>query len=756
MHHRLEDRPTPRPDRATVHVGPRSRTRAAAATLTGALALLLSAMLLLATGAQASACGGSENDFTGSVSRAWNVKGNWSKASVPTSGEEVCIPEGLSGSVTVPAKTTAEAKILHASSPLTIEKEATLAIAEKVAPEEPKANEEHASRFAGLTVEDTGTLSTAGAWIMLSGNVLLEGTILSIGNVNLKNEDVARLLSGTLSGNGTFEIPFSNIAGTIEPGAAGIVGELHFTLLSSQQTTGTLVLDLASNTSFDQLSDATSNFFWKGTLEVNLIGGYTPVVGTKWEFMSKGPGDPAEFETFIPTTFTARSVSGGVELESLPVPPTVVTEPASTVTQSSATLNGTVNPNHKVVLACTFEYGTTTSYEASKPCSAIGSAGSSPVAVDAEATGLSANTTYHFRIVAKNEAGKSEGIDRTFKTSAGAPAPPQATTGGATAVTQTTATLNATANPEGAEITSCTLDYGSGTVTEHGVSCAVVGSGSSTLPVSAPISGLTPNTTYHFKIVVKNGNGSGEGEEVPFTTPPNLKAVEPGGSGGEKSSTPSTGSSGVLGSTAASPATNPAAVEALLLGCSRSQLVLNDAYIHGSRVLLIGSAAKSLIGKKVKIIFGTGSQQVASTTVKANGEYSTTAPLPPARIREALTTRYTAEIGSQRSLHLKLTRRLELEPPKASAGTVTLSGRVFLPLTKPISPIVVEQQLECGKTTVIDTFTPPASGLFHLTLRVPANARAGIYTLKSKVAANLHAVRHGFTTYSLPLPVILG
>jgi hypothetical protein len=734
MHRRIEHR-------STSHLATR---------FGGLLALILAAMLLFATGAEASACGGGENNFTGSVSKAWNVAGNWSKASVPTSGEDVCIPEGLSGSVIVPAKTTAEAEILHAQSALTIEKEATLAIAEKVAPEEPKVNEEHASKFAALTVD--GTLSTAGAWIMLSGNVLLEGTIVSIGNVNLKNEDVARLLSGTLTGNGTFEIPFSNIGGTIEPGGAGVVGELHFTLLSSQQTTGTLVLDLASNTSFDQLSDATSNFFWKGTLKVNLLGGYTPTVGTKWEFMSKGPGDPAEFETFIPTTFTARSISGGVELESLPVPPTVVTEPASSVTQSAAILNGTVNPNHKVVLACTFEYGTTTSYEASKPCSSIGSAGSSPVAVNAEVTGLAANTTYHFRIVAKNEAGKSEGIDRTFKTSAGAPVAPLATTGSATAVTQTTATLNASANPEGAEITTCTLDYGIGTVTEHSASCAVAGSGSSMLPVSAPVSGLTPNTTYHFKIVVKNANGSGEGEEVPFTTPPNLKAAEPGPPAGEKSSTPSPGSSGVLGNTA----TSPAAVEALLLGCSRSQLVLNDAYIHGSRVLLIGSAAKTLIGKKVKIIFGTGNQQVASATVKANGEYSTTAPLPPARIREALTTRYTAEIGSQRSLHLKLTRRLELEPPKASSGTVTLSGRVFLPLTKPISPIAVEQQLECGKTTVIDTFTPPASGLFHITIRVPANAKAGIYTLKSKVAANLHATHHGFTTYSLPLPVILG
>ena len=43
-----------------------------------------------------------------------------------------------------------------------------------------------------------------------------------------------------------------------------------------------------------------------------------------------------------------------------------------------------------------------------------------------------------------------------------------------------------------------------------------------------------------------------------------------------------------------------------------------------------------------------------------------------------------------------------------------------------------------------------------MTVTVPANARAAIFTLKSSVAANAHATRHGFTTYSLPLPAALG
>lgn len=204
-----------------------------------------------------------------------------------------------------------------------------------------------------------------------------------------------------------------------------------------------------------------------------------------------------------------------------------------------------------------------------------------------------------------------------------------------------------------------------------------------------------------------------------------------------------------------SVASTPKAIEALRLGCVPAELTLNDAYIRGSRVLLSGAAAKRFVGKKVTILFNK-SKPVATATVKANGQFVATAPLPPAKIRKALTTRYSAAIGRLRSLHLKLTRRLQLEPPTASGTTVTLAGHVELPLTKPIAPIAVEEQLECGKVTIAKTFTPTANGRFRIQVSVPANARAAIFQLKSTVAANRHATKHGFTTYSLPLPVALG
>src|SRR5262245_20973271 len=77
-----------------------------------------------------------------------------------------------------------------------------------------------------------------------------------------------------------------------------------------------------------------------------------------------------------------------------------------------------VNPNGNEVSSCTFEYGTTTAYGKTAPCTPAPGAGSSAVAVSAAVGGLSANTVYHFRISATNGGGTSKGLDAEFKTPA--------------------------------------------------------------------------------------------------------------------------------------------------------------------------------------------------------------------------------------------------------------------------------------------------------------------------------------------------
>jgi hypothetical protein len=98
--------------------------------------------------------------------------------------------------------------------------------------------------------------------------------------------------------------------------------------------------------------------------------------------------------------------------------PSVETKGAGGLGASSATLYASVNPRGGSVSACEFEYGTTTAYGSSVSCAALPGSGSSPVTVSASiASGLAADTEYHYRISATNPGGTSKGADATFKTS---------------------------------------------------------------------------------------------------------------------------------------------------------------------------------------------------------------------------------------------------------------------------------------------------------------------------------------------------
>src|SRR5438046_2259631 len=103
-------------------------------------------------------------------------------------------------------------------------------------------------------------------------------------------------------------------------------------------------------------------------------------------------------------TFTTLSATG---------PPVVITNAATNVASSSATLNGSADP-HGLSTTVHFQYGTTTSYGHTTAIQTT--TGNAYQNVAANISGLSASTTYHFRIVATNTAGTRYGGDRTFRT----------------------------------------------------------------------------------------------------------------------------------------------------------------------------------------------------------------------------------------------------------------------------------------------------------------------------------------------------
>jgi hypothetical protein len=155
--------------------------------------------------------------------------------------------------------------------------------------------------------------------------------------------------------------------------------------------------------------------------EQTIIDGTGNQTGTacRWGDYSCMSVDPADDQTFWFTTEyiqTSGTANWKTRIASFKFSnnPSVTTLAATTVTGTSATLNGTINPNG---LASTyyFEWGTTISYGNSTTTASAGS-GTSNVAVSANLSGLIAGITYHFRLVGVNSDGTTYGNDMTFNT----------------------------------------------------------------------------------------------------------------------------------------------------------------------------------------------------------------------------------------------------------------------------------------------------------------------------------------------------
>jgi hypothetical protein len=137
--------------------------------------------------------------------------------------------------------------------------------------------------------------------------------------------------------------------------------------------------------------------------------------------------------------------------------------------------------------------------------------------VSAPISGLSANTAYHFRVSATNKVATVASADESFKTLSAAA--PIVETKAASEIKQTTATLNATVNPNGSEVTECKFEYGTSTTYTQSATCSPApGSGSSPVGVSAPISALSSGATYHFRVSATTVNATSKGGDESFTT----------------------------------------------------------------------------------------------------------------------------------------------------------------------------------------------------------------------------------------------
>jgi hypothetical protein len=95
---------------------------------------------------------------------------------------------------------------------------------------------------------------------------------------------------------------------------------------------------------------------------------------------------------------------------------------------------------------------------------------------------------------------------------------PGVSTGGASKVTITTATLNGKINPHAAP-TTYFFQYGTTAAYGSRTPDASAGAGNAAVGASAAIAGLGPNTKYHYRLIARNSAGTTVGGDRTFTTP---------------------------------------------------------------------------------------------------------------------------------------------------------------------------------------------------------------------------------------------
>jgi hypothetical protein len=291
--------------------------------------------------------------------------------------------------------------------------------------------------------------------------------------------------------------------------------------ITSGATTITGSFNPRSSTAFGGYSCPT---FSIGLLSFNytaVINGHT-YQGAGFAGGKPGLLSPGHFDT------SPGGLATNVNINFTDFTPTVTTGSASGVGASYATVSAGVNPNGNAT-TYHFDYGTSTNYGSQAPAPPDPSAGSGTTTQTESTTltGLSPNTVYHYRIEAANVVGASYGADQTFTTTAtGTPPPagngpiPIVATGSAINVGTFgagTATVTGTVNANG-EAATYHFDYGTSTNYTSQTISEPISSTTAEL-VDAGLTGLSPNTVYHYRIEATDAWGTSYGADQTFTNP---------------------------------------------------------------------------------------------------------------------------------------------------------------------------------------------------------------------------------------------
>lgn len=215
----------------------------------------------------------------------------------------------------------------------------------------------------------------------------------------------------------------------------------------------------------------------------------------------------------VGTSEMPATVNGAIKsFVTPPAPPTVSNQPATSLTDSAATLNGRINANGSTSTGY-FTWGTSPTLASGNQTNTLAQSvtGNSLSDVSVNLTGLEPGTTYYYRLSADNGVGGVQNAApiSSFTTS---PGEIQVSAQPATLVATTTATLNGRVAPAGnvGQAHFLLADNPSMTNATTIEATPTNVSGIAQINPAAEVSALTGNTVYYYKLVVDLGGGNSQ------------------------------------------------------------------------------------------------------------------------------------------------------------------------------------------------------------------------------------------------------